>query len=80
MASRPDLRLKEGLQKLRDYRAVHRKNLSCFDAGCPRTLEAFCVVGTVRSLHVFAIRSSVGLLFGGAGERPPMLSHVAHRR
>ena len=27
MASRPDLRLKEGLQKVRDYRAVHRENL-----------------------------------------------------
>lgn len=29
MASRPDLRLKEGLQKVRDYRAVHREKPVC---------------------------------------------------
>lgn len=28
MATRPDLKLRDGLQKVRDYRVVHREELS----------------------------------------------------
>lgn len=57
MASRPDLKLKEGLRKLKDYRAVHREfseasNISCLPhRGCRPQLKIIFISNSLNHVE-----------------------------